>query len=132
MNPSNLNCSQVGSPQYRRLCQSLSLSPGKTGRLPSTLTGNPATDILILQQLPDKDLISVCAVDNYVNNLCNNESFWLNRTLERYGDQLGSGPEIREKYIPTGTSWKDYYIWLTGLLEGPSEIFSVVFTRRKR
>ena len=132
MDPSNLNCSQVGSLEYRRLCQTLSLNPALHRRLPSTFTGNAATDILILQQLPDEDLVSVCSLDNYINNLCNNESFWLNRTLNRYGDVLGSGLEIKEKYIPDGTSWKEYYIWLTGLLDGPPEAAAVIANDHNR
>ena len=132
MDPSNLNCSQVGSLEYRRLCQTLSLSPALNRRLSSTFTGNPATDILILQELPDENLTSVCSVDNYINNLCNNESFWLNRTLDRYGDQLGSGIEIKEKYIPDGTSWKEYYIWLAGLLEGSPEAAAVIANDHNR
>lgn len=126
MDPSNLECRQVGSLEYRRLCQTLSHKPTSDQKLPSTFTGNPATDIIVLQQLPDQDLTSVCAVDQYINNLCNNESFWLNRTLAKYGDMLGSGREIRDNYIPNGTTWKDYYIWLTGLMEGPTEIATVI------
>lgn len=131
MNLPKLDCSQVGSLEYRRLCQTLSLPPlGE--RRPSTFTGIPATDILVLQELPDKDLISVCATDKYLNDLCNNESFWLNRTLNSYRDQLGSGSNIREKYIPDGTSWKDYYIWVTGLLDGPPEIATLIATDHNR
>ena len=119
IDPSNLQCSQVGSLTQRRLCQTLNLPFDVPLETPRPFTGLPDTDILLLYQMSDQDLINVCAVNKYVNNLCNHPSFWLNRVLSRYGDQLGSGKEIKDKYIPDGTSWKDYYLWLSGLLEGP-------------
>ena len=119
IDPPNLQCSQVGSLTQRRLCQTLNLPFDVPLETPRPFTGLPDTDILLLYQMSDQDLINVCAVNKYVNNLCNHPSFWLNRILSRYGDQLGSGQEIRNKYIPPGTSWKDYYLWLSGLLEGP-------------
>lgn len=116
-----MDCSNVASPNYRMLCEILAAPVSYDHENPATFTGLPATDILILQNLSDKDLNNVCTVNTYLHNLCNNESFWLNRVLHRFS-VLGSGVEIREKYIPDGVSWKDYYLWLSGLLDSPIEM----------
>ncbi len=132
MDPSNLQCSQVGSLEYRRLCQTLNQPIGVTAETPRSFTGTRDTDLLILNQMSDQDLINVCAVNTYVNNLCNHPSFWLHRVLQKYGKQLGSGREIKDKYIPDGTSWKDYYLWLSGLLEGDVELAHVIAVENNR
>lgn len=132
MDPSNLQCPQVGSPQYRRLCQTLSVPVFYEKGTPKALTGLPATDLLILNELSDEDLIDTCAVNKYVNNLCNNDSFWLNRVIDRYGKKLGHGTVIRKKYIPDGTSWKEYYLWLSGLLDGPEDIAYLIAIEHDR
>lgn len=116
-----MDCSNVASQNYRMLCEILAAPVSYNHKNPETFTGLSATDILILQNLSDKDLTSVCTVNTYLHNLCDNESFWLNRVLHRFGE-LGSGVEIREKYIPDGVSWKDYYLWLSGLLDSPIEM----------
>jgi hypothetical protein len=124
-----MECSEIGSLTYKNLCETLSLKP--SGNKRSTLSGDPATDILILLELSDQDLINVCATDKYINNLCNNESFWLNKVLSKFG-LLGKGPDIKMRYMPTGTSWKEYYLWLSGLLDGPVEIARYVADENNR
>jgi hypothetical protein len=44
-------------------------------------TGHKDTDILVLMQLDDKELASICSVNKYINSLCDSEQFWLNRIL---------------------------------------------------
>lgn len=117
MDPHNLDCSEVISTEYRNLCQALGITLGQP--VSRAFTQNPATDLLILNEMSDRDLINVCSTNRYVNNLCNNESFWMNRVLSTYGSQLGTGREIKDKYMPGDTTWKDYYLWLTGLLNQP-------------
>ncbi len=56
----------------------------------------------------------------------------MNRTSERYGKYLGSSCEIKNKYIPAGTSWKEYYFWLSGLLGGPLEIANTIAGQHNR
>lgn len=46
-------------------------------------TGHKDTDFLILMQLDDKELAAACSVNKYLNELCGNETFWLNRILLR-------------------------------------------------
>lgn len=47
------------------------------------LTGIKDTDILILLQLEDDELGSVCAVNSYVRSLCNDEKFWRLRIINK-------------------------------------------------
>ncbi len=116
MNLLNQDCTRIDSPIYRSLCQTLS-APITVNIETRAFTGSPDTDLLILNKLSDRDLIDVCATNKYVNNLCNHPSFWMHRLIDRYGKYLGTAREIRQRYIPNGTSWKEYYLWLSGLLD---------------
>jgi hypothetical protein len=62
-----------------------------------SLTGNKQTDILVLMQLEDHELKSVCEVNKYVKSLCDDDMFWMNRIIERMSKTC-----IRAKQI-------DYY-----------------------
>ncbi len=114
----DLQCSDITSPMYKDLCQTLSQPIIRETAITRAFTNLPATDLLILMELSDEDLISTCASNKYLNNLCQNESFWLNRTMKRFG-YLGTPQEINRKYIPDGTSWKDYYLWLSDITANP-------------
>ena len=120
MNLNPQECSSIENGTYRNLCQTLSVPIVRDRDLvgPTTFSGNPNVDILILHRLSDQDLTNVCATNKYLNNLCNTPSFWLNKVISKYGEKLGHPTEIMNKYIPEGTSWKQYYIWLSNLLEG--------------
>lgn len=52
------------------------------------LTGNKNVDLLILNQLEDKDLISVCQTNTIAHTLCQDEGFWLNRIIVKFGISL--------------------------------------------
>jgi hypothetical protein len=45
------------------------------------LSGNKDADLKILQNLEDTDFPRVCEVNQYVNKLCSEDVFWLNRFL---------------------------------------------------
>lgn len=107
------------TPTYRRLCTLLSSSSYDLSNNKSNIsfTGNYNTDELVLQNLPDKDLISVCQTNKYVNTLCKKEYFWINRVLLNYGKFLGTVEYIEKNYIPSDVSWKDYYFWISSLLQ---------------
>ena len=53
----------------------------------NVLTGNKDADLLILDKLDDKDLVSFCLVNKDANRLCSIDSFWKNRLLKKYGYQ---------------------------------------------
>lgn len=117
-----MECSGLNTPIYTRLCFALSLpTNGQKGQNNSkAFTGNPQVDMEILRRMSDEDLISVCLVNKYVNGLCNRESFWINKVINKYGAVLGSGVAIKKNYLNNGEiSWKDYYLWLSDVLNSP-------------
>lgn len=116
MNLHPQDCSKFDSKVSKSLCNLLSNKVIDNKEL-RTFTGLPQADILILNELSDKDLISVCSANKYLNDLCNNESFWLNKVLNKYSGKLGSGIDIKNKYMPEGTTWKEYYLWLNNFEE---------------
>lgn len=74
------------------------------------LTGNKQTDFLILKKLTDYELTRVCQVNKYVNSLCQDDTFWLNRILKNY--PLTVDDIKRIKITLEFTSHKELYIWL--------------------
>ena len=46
-------------------------------------TGNKDVDLVILNQLNDRDLFSICQVNKYISSLCN-EDFWKKKFMRKY------------------------------------------------
>jgi hypothetical protein len=69
-----------------------------------TFTGLKDTDLLILMELNDNDLFKVCSINKYLNSLCNNEYFWYNRIVKKYGEDVAKQTNKN--------TWKKYYIFL--------------------
>ncbi len=65
------------------------------------LTGLRDTDLIIMDQLNDKDLLSYCQTDKI--GVCKNEDFWRNRFIKVHG-------EAAAKFKNKDRSWKDYYL----------------------
>lgn len=128
MNPTS-DCSKISTLEYRKLCQALSRPP--SGTMESSLTGHKDTDLIILSELDDKDLINYCTADVYANNLCNTSDFWKNKTVEKYGNILGSGKNIKKLY-KGNSSWKEYYLWLSGILSGDKVMAAVIGLNNNR
>ena len=74
------------------------------------LSGQKDVDFIILSKLNDRDLLSVCITDKYANRLCNNEDFWRNRFITKYGVD----------YIKYNTlkTWKRFYLLIVKYLNG--------------
>ena len=75
------------------------------------LSGQKDTDFIILSKLNDKDLLSVCVTNKYANRLCNNEDFWRNRFIAKWGSEY-------VKYNSENRSWKRFYLLITKYLNG--------------
>lgn len=72
------------------------------------LTGIKDLDFKILCNLNDYELYNVCLISKYFKDLLDNEIFWMNRVINRYGKYLGTSDQIGENlYID---SWKNYYL----------------------
>ena len=79
----------------------------------STFTGIRDLDIEILNRLEDKDLISFCATDKYAKTICDSETFWSRRTIEKYGKYLSL--DVMKKFKNNKT-WAEYYIQIAKVL----------------
>jgi hypothetical protein len=67
-------------------------------------SGIKDVDLKILSRLEDKDLLNVCMQKNkYVYHICNDENFWRNRILKKYGNFVGY-------YKPEDSNWKKFYM----------------------
>ena len=75
------------------------------------LTGVKDTEILILNNLNDKDLLNYCEVNQEARRLCQSDNLWINRIVSKFPElkQIGNVKEVRDKYGP-GINYKDYYI----------------------
>ena len=77
----------------------------------TTLTKNKDTDIIILQQLNDYELGKVCSVNKYVNSICNDDKFWLNRTMLNF--KLTGEETNRMKMYLGFSTYKELYVYLS-------------------
>jgi hypothetical protein len=66
---------------------------------------------MILMQLSDREISMVCQANKYVNSLCEDGRFWLNRlllTFTKYSPVLAK--DIKD-YLEFD-AWKEFYNWL--------------------
>jgi hypothetical protein len=75
------------------------------------LTGIRDVNLKILEDLNDEELFSFCLVNKEANKLCENETFWKNRFLKRFGTLYQKSKN---------RTWKNFY--LTILKEFGKEI----------
>ena len=74
------------------------------------LSGIKDVDLKILQDLEDTDFEKVCSVNKYVKNLCNDETFWFNRLINKKNMNL---EEIRDIKNDKGDlKYKEIYSYL--------------------
>ena len=75
-----------------------------------SLTQNKDTDIIILQQLSDSELGKVCKVNKYVNSICNDDKFWLNRLIIKLKFTGEEATKLRD-YLGYN-NFKELYVYL--------------------
>jgi hypothetical protein len=75
------------------------------GKETKKFTGQKDVDVKILNLLEDKDLISLCETNKYVNSICNNDTFWRDRIVNKYGKEA----LIKLKETNGITSYKEFY-----------------------
>ena len=68
-----------------------------------TLTGDKNLDLMILSNLDDHDLINFCLTNKYAKGLCENQNFWRNRFVDRFGEEY-------LEFRPEEQTWKNYYL----------------------
>lgn len=73
------------------------------------LTGIKDVDLNILQELEDSDFPEVCRVNQYINQLCNEESFWLRRLLNNSPLNAEYWRKVKGNF-----KWKEIYQYYSG------------------
>ena len=76
------------------------------------ITGIKDTDFIILSNLNDRDVVNMCQVNRYSRELCNNENFWMNRTIKRFARFSKS---IKQDRVNLNLKWKEFYIKLVNI-----------------
>lgn len=100
-------------------------------------SGNREVDKLIMYNLTDEDLQNFCQTNKYVEKLCKDDKFWMNRTLQKYSflipyEYKKDGIRfITENYLGNN-NWRYYYTWLTGMKNNPGEAFLVALTHNRK
>jgi len=67
------------------------------------LTGQKDPNLVILDKLDDKSLISFCLVNKAANELCSNDDFWRNRFIRKAGEES-------LQYKSPEKTWKQFYL----------------------
>ncbi len=80
-------------------------------------TGIRDLDLEILKKLDDAELGKICSTNKYFRELCKNQDFWRNRTVDRFSKYLGSLEEINKYRLKAVLTWRLYYISLIDYLE---------------
>jgi hypothetical protein len=57
----------------------------------------------IMSKMDDRTLLNVCLTNNYAKELCDDQSFWHNRFVKKYGEEA-------DKTKPQKRSWKNHYL----------------------
>lgn len=79
------------------------------------LTGVKDTDYEILSNLDDQSLGRTCSLNSYTKELCANDTFWMNRTIQKFSSALGDVEEMRAN--KKTMTWRNYYIYLVDIVE---------------
>ena len=80
-----------------------------------TLSGIKDVDSIIINQLNDYELGKVSQVNKYVNSICNDDTFWRNRTFEKFGNRLKElDIDIRDY---NKSNWREYYVLLSTIVK---------------
>ena len=66
-------------------------------------TGIKDLDLKILLELDDRSLLNSCATNKRIYDICNNEPFWKDKYVKRFG-------ETASKYKPSERTWKNHYM----------------------
>lgn len=97
-------------------------------------------DLKILSELNDRDLLNICLTNKYFSRLCQNEDFWRNRFLTKFGNRTlkykgfsknGNPLNYWENIlILSEKTWKKFYLTVISDLKkyktDPWEFFNIV------
>ena len=60
-------------------------------------------DLKILMELDDRSLFKACSTDTYTKRICDDENFWRNRFVNKFGTDT-------IQFKPENKSWRNYYL----------------------
>jgi hypothetical protein len=72
-------------------------------KIERNLTGNKDVDLKILSYVDDRTLFNYCITDEYAAKICRDDSFWRNRFIQNFGENLA-------KNKSQNTSWRNSYL----------------------
>lgn len=82
------------------------------------LAGIKDVDKEIVLNLDDISLAQYCKTGKYASEICKDDTFWLNKTLRRFGHILGDIDKIRKFKEKKGIdTWRNYYISLVNTIQ---------------
>jgi len=88
------------------------------------LTGKKDVDHKIMMLLDDETLLKTCRIDKYASKLCNDETFWYNRFISKFGTEAS-------KYKPAYRTWKKHYLVVISDLDkfspDPWKFFNLIY-----
>ena len=70
------------------------------------LTESKDVNLLIMERLEDRQVIKLCLVNKAAKRLCDNETFWRNRFIRKYGQ------ENMKHFKDSEKTWKKIYLTL--------------------
>jgi hypothetical protein len=87
-------------------------------------TGIKDLDFIILDKLNDETIFFCGLINKYINTLCNEEIFWLNKYIKTFGDEA-------KKYKPEKRTWKEQYLKIKKNItdEDPWKFFDEIIWR---
>ena len=74
------------------------------------LTGHRDTDLEVMKRLDDRSLLNYCIINRYAHNLCDNEDFWRDRFIQKFGPTAS-------QYKPDDRTWKRHYLTIVSNLD---------------
>ncbi len=120
----------IDSPEYRDILyklQNTKISLPPLRKYSKTLTEVKDIDLLILAELDDNDLFNICLVNKYANKLCQNEEFWKERFMKKFGS---TAQKHSSRFKFKNISWRNTYLKMVRDLEffsnQPWEIFNFI------
>ncbi|CAN5801840.1 hypothetical protein BH23THE1_BH23THE1_36440 [soil metagenome] len=76
------------------------------------IPGSNDVNFLIALMVPAESILSLCLVNRFYAELCNNENYWRNKLIMDYSEEISLQKQSE-------LSWKNYYIDLAGLRRKP-------------
>lgn len=75
------------------------------------MLGHKDVDLLLMEQLSDRDLLNLCSTSKMTHTICKNETFWRKRTMEKFN--LLTKDDKR--------TWRNFYLAILKYKDAPGQ-----------